>query len=40
MRDRVEALGGWLLVTSRIGRGTLVSGWVPNASSLPHFDRT
>jgi len=29
MRDRVEALGGRLDVTSSAGRGTSVSGWVP-----------
>jgi signal transduction histidine kinase len=29
MRDRVEALGGRLEVTSSAGRGTSVSGWVP-----------
>jgi signal transduction histidine kinase len=30
MRDRVEALGGWLRVSTAPGRGTVVSGWVPS----------
>jgi signal transduction histidine kinase len=29
MADRVEAIGGWLSVTSAPGAGTTVSGWVP-----------
>ena len=29
MRDRVGAVGGGLSITSRPGRGTVVSGWVP-----------
>jgi signal transduction histidine kinase len=29
LRDRVEALGGWLMIGSDAGRGTRVSGSLP-----------
>lgn len=32
MRDRVEAVGGVFEASSTLGRGTVVSGWVPARS--------
>ena len=29
MRDRVEAVDGGLVAASEVGRGTVISGWVP-----------
>jgi signal transduction histidine kinase len=35
MRDRLEALGGSLEARSSVGRGTVISGWVPLAGVGP-----
>jgi signal transduction histidine kinase len=40
MRERVEALGGHLMVESELGRGTTVLFWIPNARSSQDEDHS